>query len=72
MAKERQKIGKLESDHDTVLMKRQIEAMALQIRQLLKYKIAYCDQELLYIHDSEQEKKRTIAKKRNAYWKELD
>ena len=36
-------MGKLEKDHDTVLMKRQIEAMALQIRQLLKYKIAYCD-----------------------------
>ena len=53
-------------------MKRQIEAMTLQIRQLLKYKINYCDQELLYIHDSEHQKKRTIAKKRNAYWKELD
>ena len=46
--------------------------MTLQIRQLLRYKIAYCDQELLYINDSAPGKKRGIAKRRHAFWKEYD
>ena len=63
LAKEQQKV-KLSRDGETTLMKRQIEAMTLQIKQLLRYKIAYCDQELLYINDSEPSKKRGIAKRR--------
>ena len=71
LAKEQQKV-KLSRQGETTLMKRQIEAMTLQIKQLLRYKIAYCDQELLYMNDSEPSKKRGIGKRRLAFWKEWE
>ena len=71
LAAGRQKVG-LGRQGETALLKREIEAMSLQIKQLLRHKIAYCDQELLYMNDSEPAKKRGIAKRRQAFRKEYD
>ena len=71
LAKGQQKVG-LGRDGEAALLRRQIEAMALQIKQLLHYKVAYCDQELLYMADSAPSKRRGIAKRRQAFRKELE